>query len=366
MKTKKKKVLIISTVGLKYEGITSVILANLEAMKRDDLDIYLAGTIEVHPEIAEKITGLGCEIIDLPNRRTDTAAYFKALIRVIRRKKIDVVHAHGNSATMTIEMAAAFLGGCRCRIAHSHNTCCEQVRADKMLRPFFYLLCNKNLACGKAAGEWLFGNRPFTIIANGRNIEKYKFDSEIRRSIREKYHWENKTVIGHVGGFLPQKNHTFLIDIFQAVHKKQPDTELVLFGDGPLRGETEQKVEKLGLKDCVKFMGLSDQVNCFLQAMDGMLLPSVFEGLPLVAVEWQIAALPCVLSNEVTTDCAFSDLVEFCSLEENPDVWADILLKKIKNTDRNEEALNVIAETKRSGFDIRDNAELLHDIYCGK
>ena len=84
MKTKKKKVLIISTVGLKYEGITSVILANLEAMKRDDLEIYLAGTIEVHPEIAEKITGLGCEIIDLPNRRTDTTAYFKALIRVIR------------------------------------------------------------------------------------------------------------------------------------------------------------------------------------------------------------------------------------------------------------------------------------------
>ena len=128
MKTKKKKVLIISTVGLKYEGITSVILANLEAMKRDDLEIYLAGTIEVHPEIAEKITGLGCEIIDLPNRRTDTTAYFKALIRVIRRKKIDVVHAHGNSATMTIEMAAAFFGGCRRRIAHSHNTCCEQVR----------------------------------------------------------------------------------------------------------------------------------------------------------------------------------------------------------------------------------------------
>ena len=122
MKTKKKKVLIISTVGLKYEGITSVILANLEAMKRDDLEIYLAGTIEVHPEIAEKITGLGCEIIDLPNRRTDTTAYFKALIRVIRRKKIDVVHAHGNSATMTIEMAAAFFGGCRRRIAHLHHS----------------------------------------------------------------------------------------------------------------------------------------------------------------------------------------------------------------------------------------------------
>ena len=120
----------------------------------------------------------------------------------------------------------------------------------------------------------------------------------------------------------------FLIDIFQAVHKKQPDTELVLFGDGPLRGEIEQKVEKLGLKDCVKIYGTVRSGELFPAGNDGMLLPSVFEGLPLVAVEWQIAALPCVLSNEVTTDCAFSDLVEFCSLEENPDVWADIFVEE--------------------------------------
>ena len=361
----KKKVLIISTVGLKYEGITSVILANLEAMDRSDLEIYLVGTIEVHPEIVAKSSDMGCTVINMPNRRTDTMAYFKELMRFIRKNKIDVVHAHGNSATMTIEMAAAFLGGCKLRIAHSHNTCCEQVRADKILRPYFYLLCNKNLACGSAAGKWLFGKRPFTVIANGRDIDKYKYDRHMRDKIRKEYKWDDKIVIGHVGGFLPQKNHAFLIDIFHAMHKMRPETRLILFGDGPLRSEVEQKVKRLGLGECVEFMGLSNRVNEFLQAMDGMLLPSLFEGLPLVAVEWQIAALPCELSNVITPDCAFSDLVEFCSLEESPDVWAEIMLSKINHIDREKESALIPEATRNAGFDIRDNAAVLHEIYCG-
>lgn len=357
------RVLIISTVGLKYEGITSVILANLRAMDRTDLNIYVAGTIELKASICEEIRDLGCKLVELPNRKDDTWNYLKKLTKFIRTNKIDVVHAHGNSATLAIEMTAAFFGGCRHRIAHSHNTRCEQVKADKMLRPLFYLFCNEALACGKDAGKWLFKNRPFTVISNGRDIEQYQFNESLRKQNRDKYNLHNQTVIGHVGGFLPQKNHEFLLDIFREIHEIRPDTIFVLVGDGELRADMEKKAEALGIRESVIFTGIINNVSELLQAMDGMLLPSKFEGLPLVAVEWQIAALPCVLSDSITRDCAFSDLVEFCSLREPAKKWAERILYAIDNKDRKAYACQVKKLARAAGFDIKDNAEILRNMY---
>lgn len=357
------RVLIISTVGLKYEGITSVILANLRVMDRTGLDIYVAGTIEMNAAICEEIHELGCKLLKMPNRKNDTLNYFKKLAKFIRTNKIDVVHAHGNSATLAIEMTAAFLGGCRHRMAHSHNTCCEQIRADKMLRPLFYLFCNEALACGEDAGKWLFRNRPFTVISNGRDIEQYQFNESMRKKVRDKYGFQSQTVIGHVGGFLPQKNHEFVLDIFREVHEIRPEAILVLVGDGELREDMEKKAETLGIRENVIFTGLINNVSELLQAMDGMLLPSKFEGLPLVAVEWQIAALPCVLSDCITKDCAFSDLAEFCSLKEPAKKWAERILHAIDNKDRMVYARQVKMLAREAGFDIKDNAKMLRNMY---
>ena len=141
----KNKVLIISTVGLRYDGITSVITSYLEAMDDSDLCIALIGTIKVEPNVRAKIEALGYKIIELPNRRTNTIKYFFALRNYVYQNKIDIVHVHGNSATMAIDLLAAKLGGCRKMIAHSHNTRCDQERADKLLRPLFYNLYTEAL-----------------------------------------------------------------------------------------------------------------------------------------------------------------------------------------------------------------------------
>ena len=132
-----KKILIISTVGLIYDGITSVVVSYLKAMNREDLEIYVVGTINVKESIRKQIESLGCKVVDFPDRRNDTMRYFLQLSKFIRKNKIDIVHAHGNSGTLAIEMVAAWLGGCKKRIAHSHNTKCDQVKADKILRPIF-------------------------------------------------------------------------------------------------------------------------------------------------------------------------------------------------------------------------------------
>lgn len=356
----KRKILIISTVGLIYDGITSVIMAYLEFMSLSNLDIQLVGTINIEPKIRQKIESLGCEIIDLPNRRTETIKYFFELARYIRKENIDVVHAHGNSATLAVDLLAAKLGGAKKRIAHSHNTQCNQIIADKIMRPMFNALYTDAVACSFDAGKWLFGNKPFTILANGRDIEKYKFVLAKRQALRLQYGITNELVIGHVGGFYKQKNHEFLIDVFRKVVLINPNTKLILIGDGPLKNTIENSVQDIS--DKVLFLGTTDHVEDYLNIMDVMALPSLFEGLPLVVIEWQINGLPCVISDTVTKDCAVSDLVKFESLNKGSSVWAKEL---VGCSGRRNDMTLIIEDIKKAGFDIKNNASVLKKLYDG-
>ena len=354
-----RKILIVSTVGLIYDGITSVIIAYLDAMDRSGLEIYIAGTIEVKDAFRKKINDLGCTIVDFPNRKTETGSYAIALTKFIRDNKIKVIHAHGNSGTLVIEMTAAWLGGCKKRIAHSHNTQCSQIKADRLLRPLFYLLYTDGLACGKEAGEWLFGNRAHEILPNGRDVEKYKFNSSIRDKFRRKLGIKDEIVIGHVGGFFEQKNHHFLVEIYREIKILQPNTKLFMFGDGP----TKKYVERLCEDIDVIFAGTTDNISDFLNMMDGMLLPSLFEGIPLVAIEWQINGLPCILSDTVTKDCKLTDSVLFMSLKRSASEWAENIITMIETNDRMTCAKSAYETISTSSFNIKSNSEKLRELY---
>ena len=360
---KMRKVIIISTVGLIYDGITNVILSYLEAMDKHNLEIFVASTIKSEPNLEKKIKKMGCTIVYLPSRKTETVKYFFALQKFMRKNEIDVIHAHGNSATLAIEMLAGVMSGCKKRIAHSHNTKCDQVKIDKMLRPLFNLLYTDSLACGEAAGKWLFNKKKFTILNNGRDINKYLFSPGIRSEIRKTMEFENSIVIGHVGGFFEQKNHRFLVSIFREILEICPDAILILIGDGPVRKEIELTVDDI--KKHVIFTGTVDNVSDYLQASDGMLLPSLFEGLPLVTIEWQINGLPCLISDTITKECKLTSDVKMESLNESPRKWAEDMLEMI-NDNRNNREKNSITFAKiiqSKGFDIHDNAKMLRNLY---
>ena len=356
-----RKIVIVSTVGLIYDGITSVISSYLEAIDKTDLEIYVVSTIKAEPNIEEKIEKLGCKIVHLPSRKNNTIKYFISLQTFIHRNGIEVIHAHGNSATLAIEMLAGLLGGCKKRIAHSHNTKCEQVKADKLLRPLFDLLYTDALACGDAAGKWLFCKRPFTILKNGRDVNKYIFALENRNEIRSRYSLKDTVAIGHVGGFFEQKNHVFLIEVFREILNINSNAKLFLIGDGPSKSKIESSVKDI--KEDVIFTGVVDNVNDYLQALDGMLLPSLFEGLPLVTIEWQINGLPSLLSDKITNECKLTETVKFESLAREPKVWAEEILNMIDSNNREKNSLDSIKVIKEKGFDIRDNAKILRDIY---
>ena len=354
-----KKVLIVSTVGLIYDGITSVITSYLQAMNLEGLDVYVAGTIDVKPSIRKQIEDCGCKVIEFPNRRTETVRYFFSLAWFIKKNSIQVIHAHGNSGTLAIEMLAAWIGGCRKRIAHSHNTKCDQVKADKILRPLFNLFYTDGLACGKAAGEWLFGKREFTILPNGRNIEQFKFNLNKRIVFREMLGINDEIAIGHVGGFVEQKNHKFLVEIFRNLRDIEPNVKLFMIGDGPLKKQIEKQCEGLN----VVFTGAIDNVSDYINAMDGMLLPSFFEGLPLVAIEWQINGLPCLLSNTITEECKISERVSYMSLVCTARLWAEVLLKMVKSNNREINSQGAYQAVERSKFNIKNSAKRLEQIY---
>lgn len=360
------KVMVISTVGIIYDGITSVITSYLQAMDLSDLEVYVAGTIKVEPGVRKKLESLGCKIIDLPSRRDNTTKYFIKLVKVLKKEKIQVLHAHGNSGTLAIEMVAGWLGGCTNRIAHSHNTRCDQVKADKILRPIFNLFYTKAVACGEDAGIWLFGEREFSVLNNGRDIELFSFNPMIRENVRRELNIGDSIAIGHVGGFVEQKNHKFLLEIYRELLELEPSIKLFMIGDGILKEEVEKKAKEYKIKDSIMFTGNCDNVAELLQGLDGMLLPSLFEGLPLVAIEWQIAGLTSVLSNLITNECVFTPFVSFESLENTPRHWAEAMLNAVRTARRENYSIEAQSAVREAGFDIKENAKRLKQIYMNQ
>lgn len=250
-------------------------------------------------------------------------------------------------------------------ICHAHNT---PVGFDfKMLfRNFFKFKNLKNIThmfmCSKESAEWLYGKKyqdRFIMMNNAIDVNKFKFSESIRNINRKELNIEDKLVIGHVGRFDKQKNHPFLIEIFNEIYKLRNDAVLVLVGDDKNADEIHKKVHDLGLDDVVYFLGSRSDVNEILQGMDAFIFPSIFEGFGIAPLEAQTAGLPCFVSNAVPNECLITDNIFPVSLEKSALEWAKIILDKTKNFERKDTSQIIIDK----GFDIKTNAKWLEDFY---
>lgn len=314
---KKIKVLHIMTSGLKREGIASTQLEFFKNMNSEKFEIYVAAVHDNDEATIADFNNNGIHVIVFPDRKKQILSYFNALVKSMKNVGPDIVHVHGSSAILCIELLAAKIAKVKIRIAHSRNTMSENEKADKLLRPIFYKLCNYNLACGKDAGEWLFEQREFTIIHNGKDFSKFCFNEELRREQREKDNLKDNIVIGHVGRLNYQKNQEYLIKVFYEFQKNHHNAILYLIGDGAYRKQYEELIDSLRISDKVYFAGSVSDVADRLQAMDLMVFPSRYEGLPNVVLEWQAEGLPCLISDKITKECAPSNLVVFNRHEFN-------------------------------------------------
>lgn len=357
------KILYINTVPMIFDGISMTLLNYAKNMDTKDVQLGFVTINKLEPEMENEILKLNGNIHELNSRNTNPIKYVMSLAKLIRKEKYEVVHIHGNSATMAVDLMGAFLGGAKIRAPHSHNTTCSHLRAHRFLKPLFNILYTDGFACGVDAGEWLYGKRKFKVLNNATDTSKYSFSNANRIKYRKEYNLEGKVAIGHVAHFTFHKNHSFLINSFEKAIKTNPDLVLFLIGDGKYKKEIEDMVNEKNLSGSVVFTGRLLDIPGILSAMDSMVLPSLWEGLPNVVIEWQAAGLPCVLSTEITEECKLTESVSF--LELNEDSWANALSSQIEEDIKKRENTSFVNRQQISdkGYDIKRNAIQLKNYY---
>lgn len=356
------KVLMVITVELGKNGIATCVLNYSAALRRQGVETDIVAPTDVEKDIKERLDREGIRLYETVGRDTDILRYWNRLKKIIKKGKYDIVHIHGNSATMAIELTAAFAAGCRVRIAHSHNTTCEHQKAHKFLKPIFDRMYTQGVACGTEAGRWLFGKKAFTVIRNGIQTEKYQYNASKRKEIRERLGiTKDQILLGHVGIFNYQKNQEFLVKIFAKLQERDSRYRLVFVGDGETRTYVTKLAEELQVQDAVKFVGNVGDTAPYLSAMDLFVLPSRFEGLPYVLIEAQAAALPCLVSGAVTRESDVTGLVNYVDgFDEN--IWTEAVIRHKKRHDA-ENCPQITEKIINSGYDMESNAELVKKFY---
>lgn len=354
-----------STNSFSKDGMTNVVFNLYRSVDKSDIQIdFLTITEPLDPCYRAEIEHNGGRLFVVKRTMKSVLSYILNFIKIA--KGYDIVHVHGNSATMVLEMIACWCAGVRVRIAHSHSTMSAMPMLDKMVRPLFYKLCNARLACGKNAGAWLFKRHEFTVINNGISTLQYLFDQQRRDSIRTSLQWSDCKVVGHVGNFVDVKNHSFIIDIFREAVVMASNVRLLLLGDGPLRNKIEHKAQALGLKDKICFTGSVDNVADYMCAIDVIVMPSKFEGLPLTLIEEQANGLKALCSDVITTEVDKTNSISYLSLNKNAKEWAELLLKIELPMNRMKTSKHNVQMIIDSGYDINYSAKMLKRFYLSK
>jgi len=384
------KVLIVCANRFDNNGIVSVIMNYYKAMDKTDIKFDFVVINDIDDNTKKLMKDNNSKLFIL--RRKRVFSYIYKLKNICKKGGYDIVHVHGNSATMSIELLASKLAKVRLRIAHTHNSTCNHKIIDKMLRPLLKLTCNCRFACGKKAGKWLYKDKEFTIINNGTDIYKFAYNKKVRKEYRKKLDIkDDEILLGHVGAFNYQKNHELLIDILYEMVKDNKNVKLLMIGDGPLHDEIKEKVVNMHLEKNVVFVKQTNIVEDYMQAIDVLVMPSRFEGFPMVLVEAMSANLVCVVSSNISKEVDIVGLVKF--VEDNDNVEdsvddnkeekehkksnknsvsisrKDICLeykKKILDSfsyDREKTASKITSKIKEQGYNMEDNAKNLKRIY---
>lgn len=354
-----QKVLVINTLGLNYEGITTVLFNYLSNMNRDNLTIDFITYDGMNPELKKSFEKIG-SIIVVPRRKTKIVEYIITLYHILGNG-YNVVHINGNSGTMVIESLLSKSRGIKNVIVHCHSNACSYPLLNNILVPFMKAMSDKYVACSQNAGNWLFHKSDFFVLNNAINLKHYKYNSDVRKKYRSILGIDNDFVIGHVGNFYEQKNHAFLLDVFSEVYSIRTNQKLLLVGDGPELDKIKEKTISLGLEDAVIFAGRRNDVECLYQAMDIFCFPSKREGFGMVTLEAQAADLPLLVSDGVPMAAKCSDKMYYKPLSDGPISWARMLIE-IENLCSYRDG-NSVSDISLSGFDIKTEAEKLKQLY---
>lgn len=342
-------------------GVSSVLMNYYRHRNREMFQMDFMVNRPVEQGLREEIEENGSQIFLMPELRTKHIMAYPNALRIFFKEHMDYQIVHGHVANAAaFYMKAAYQSGIKIRILHSHNSCGADNFKKKIRN---YLLAqwgikysNYYAACGKKAAQYLYGTeRGIEIIPNAVEEKRYCFQSEIREQMRFKYQLQDKYILGHIGRFCPQKNQRFLISLMEKLicakvtHKKP---HLLLIGSGNERRNILHLIKERGLDEEITCMEGREDIENYYQMMDCFLLPSLFEGVPLVGVEAQFNGLPCIFSEQITREIA-SEQVRYIELEQQ-EKWIQAI-KEFENRGRR--------VGKLQGYQIGEAVKKLEDFY---
>ncbi len=352
-------------IGMSYEtGGTEVFLYNhYKAINKDEIQfdfIKYKDTMSFEDEVVS----LGAQVYQIPNARKNPFLHYKQLLDIIEQNDYDVIHINISSFANLIPIIAAKQGKIPKVILHSHNNGMEGTPLKVALHNINKLITKpmklQRLACSKSAGNFMFGNAPFEVFENAIEPNIFKYNPVIRKQKREELGIEEDSfVIGNIGRLCPQKNQKFIIEVFSKYLKLNPNSYLLIIGQGDLEETLLKQAEELDIKDRVLLPGFKINTNDYYSTMDIFCLPSIYEGLGIVGIEAQMNGLPCIFSDKCVEEVDISNKSLFLSLDSQVD-W----IRAIEYT-----RLSTIEQTRYQqpdSYNLENNAKKLELIYKGK
>lgn len=365
------KTVVLEIAGMQAKaGIENYIMNMLREFDHDKIQVdFLYSTDEIGP-YDEEILSYGGQIFRVP--RTGASIWkiirhFHAVRQVLKdHPEISTVHIHANTAIGCLDARVAKAMRVSQVIVHSHNNGVKGLRGHilhAISRVFIHGCSSRNFCCSSAAGKWMFGvNGKYDVVPNAIFLPKYKFDAVCRNKVRKQNGWSDYKVIGHIGRMTEQKNHKFIIKVFNDIYRKHSKTRLLLIGDGELRNEIEKQINEYGLDSVVTIIRQTDNVYEYLMSMDLFLFPSVFEGLGIVLVEAQASGLPCLVSDAICDEVKITDLIHTCLLTDESRVWADCAWNLLDNT-KERCSDEYIEQLTKAGYEVKTAALHLASVY---
>lgn len=370
---KDEKIVVAHIMGkwLRTDGVESVVMNYYRNIDKSKVQFHFICDEDSTDIPYEEIEKLGGKVIVVPPYQK-LFKYQKELYKIFKENNYKIVHSHISTLSV-FPLRVAKKAGVPIRIAHSHSTSNKKEwkrnLIKNILRPFSKVYANQFFACSQLSGKWLFGKKAFLndnvkIINNAIDLEKFEYNEEVRKKIREKLNVSEDTIlIGHIGRFVTQKNHEFLIDVFNEMIKNRKqetlNLKLILIGQGNLKENIIEKINDLGLQDYVIFTGQINNVSDYYNAMDIFVLPSLYEGLPVVGIEAQANGLLCEFSTDMTKETKILNTTRFISLKKTSQNWAKMILEDYKNFKR----IDSFEEMTKNNFNIKEEAKKLEEYY---
>lgn len=362
-KTKQKILLLGLTKNI--GGVETFICNILQYIDKEKYQVDCLSHQIVNENVKNVIENNGGRIYYVSGIKNNPFKYLKEIRNFYNEhKEYEIIHANVCDATYFIYYFPILFKKNVKLIVHSHNSQSNHKVIHYILRPLQNAFTNEKLACSNEAALWMFGRncKKYKIVKNGVDLDKYQYKKKIAEKVKKEINGGDKFVIGSVARFTEQKNHVRIISVFEEYLKINNNSILVLVGDGPNLENIKNLVKEKNLSKCVLFLGIRDGINEILMAFDLFLMPSLYEGLPFVAIEAQASGLPMLVANTVSKEAKITTLVEYESLTSNDHKWAE-RIENIRKKTINRNSKEYQEQIKKAEFDVKDTIEDLSNIY---